>query len=134
MSTPLSQEISASPFPPLAPPVSTPQLMQRTEFDKGVKAELRALAERRRMPREDHELLAACSRELRDALNVPKGRIAATVINGTVVLDGHTSYYYQRAAAECAVRFIDGVRRVENHIKVVPPGLALDVRDLIVND
>jgi len=130
MSTPLSQEIKASPFPPL---VSAPQLVQRTEFDSGVKAELRALAERRRMPREDHELLAACSRELRDALNVPNGRIAATVNNGTVVLDGHTSYYYQRAAAECAVRFLDGVRCVENHIQVVPPGLALDVRQLSIN-
>jgi osmotically-inducible protein OsmY len=38
------------------------------------------------------------------------------------------SFYYQRAAAECAVRFLDGVRSVENHIVVEPPVLAHEVR------
>ncbi len=47
--------------------------------------------------------------------------------HGTVVLDGRTSYYYERAAAECTVRFLDGVRAVENHIVVEPPALAHDV-------
>jgi len=116
----IPQEVGAAPFPPLSP---RPSLM-RTVFDNGVEADLDALADRRPSLREDNELLAACVRALRDAPNVPKGCVVATVNNGTVVLDGRMSYFYERAAAECAVRFTDGVRHVENHIVVETPKLA----------
>jgi osmotically-inducible protein OsmY len=123
MSSPMPQQLSTNPFPPLSPPSSA----KRTVFDNGVEAEISTIADRKCVPRDDRELLAASERELRDALHVPKG-IVVSVNDGTVVLDGRTSFYYERAAAECAVRFLDGVRAVENHILVEPPALAHDVR------
>ena len=122
MSSPMPHQLSAPPFPPLSPPSSA----KRTVFDNGVEAELGAIADRKCVPRDDHELLAASTQALRDALYVPKG-VVVSVNKGTVVLDGRTSFYYERAAAECAVRFLDGVRAVENHILVEPPALVHDV-------
>lgn len=129
MTTPMAQQLGAHPFPPLSPPPS----VKRTVFDNGVEAEFSTVAERKHVSRDDAELLAAAMRALRDALHVPKGRVVARVNNGTVVLDGRTSFYYERAAAECAVRFLDGVRAVENHILVEPPVLAQEVRMCIAN-
>ena len=123
MSTSTSRQTDAHPFPPL----SSPSTVRRSVFDNGVQADMQALADLRYAPRADHELLDACARALRDAPNVPRGRVMATVHDGTVVLNGRTSYYYERAASECAVRFVDGVRTVENHITVETPPLAHDV-------
>lgn len=122
MSSPMSQQLSAQ----VVPPLSRQSSVTRTVFDNGVEAEIGAIADRKCMPCDDRELLAASVRALRDGLHVPKG-IEVSVNNGTVVLDGRTSYYYERAAAECAVRFLDGVRAVENHIVVETPTLAHDV-------
>ena len=118
MSSPMPHQLSTHPFPPLSPP----SLVKRTVFDNGVEAELGAIADRKCVPRDDRELLAASMCALRDGLYVPKG-VVVRVHHGTVVLDGRTSFYYERAAAECAVRFLDGVRTVENHILVEPPAL-----------
>lgn len=124
MSTPMSRPLDAQPFSPR----SSSAPMKRTVFDNGVEAEISMIVDRKYAPRDDRELLDASMRALRDACNVPKGHVVASVNNGVVVLDGRTSFYYERAAAECAVRFLDGVRSVENHILVEPPALAHDVR------
>ncbi|WP_310571859.1 BON domain-containing protein [Gemmatimonas sp.] len=124
MSTSMPQPFDAQPFSPLL----SPALVQRTVFDNGVEAEISLIADRTYTPRDDRELLAASTRALRDASHVPKGRVVASVRGGTVVLDKRTSFYYERAAAECAVRFLDGVRSVENHILVEPTALADAVR------
>ena len=100
-------------------------------FDNGVEADIHPLTDRRRVLCEDHELLSACTRALRDAPHVPKGCVVVSVRDGTVVLEGRTSFYYERAAAECAVHFLDGVNRVDNHIVVESPALAHDVRACI---
>ncbi len=123
MSTSMPHQFGAHPFPPLSPPLSPPPSVMHTVFDNGVEADIHDVAGRRWAPREDTDLLAACARALRDAANVPKGRVVASVHDGTVVLDGRMSFYFERAAAECAVRFLDGVRRVENHIIVEPLAL-----------
>jgi osmotically-inducible protein OsmY len=124
MSTSMPRALDAHSFPTLSPPAPA----KRTVFDNGVEAEISVITDRRCTPRDDHELLIASQRALRDASNVPKGRVVVSVNDGTVVLEGRTSFYYERAAAECAVRFLDGVRSVENHILVEPPALAHDVR------
>ncbi|QJR36821.1 BON domain-containing protein [Gemmatimonas groenlandica] len=129
MSTSMPRLLDAHSFAPLSPPASA----ARTVFDNGVEAEISVITDRHCVMRDDRELLAASLRALRDASNVPKGRVVVSVNNGTVVLDGRTSYYYERAAAECAVRFLDGVRSVENHILVEPPALAHDVRVCIAD-
>ena len=38
-----------------------------------------------------------------------------TVDDGTVVLDGRTAFYFERASAERAVQVLDTVRSFENH-------------------
>ena len=128
MPSPMSPPRSEHVFPPLSPS----SLVKRTVFDNGVEAEISAIADRKCVPCDDSELLASSVRALRDALHVPKG-IVVSVNNGIVVLDGRTSYYYERAAAERTVRFLDGVRAVENHILVEPPALAHDVRVCVAN-
>ncbi|WP_411278915.1 BON domain-containing protein [Gemmatimonas sp.] len=129
MSTTMTQSLDAHAFPPLSPP----QLAKRTVFDNGVEAEIDTITDRRRVRREDHELLAGCTRAMRDAPNVPTECVVASVNDGKVVLNGRTSFYYERAAAECAVRFLDGVRSVENHITVQLLVSAHDVPNLNVN-
>ena len=129
MTTPMAQQLGAYPFPPLSPPSPA----KRTVFDNGVEAEIGTVADRKCVRRDDRELLAEAVRALRDAPNVPKGRLVVRVNNGIVVLDGRTSFYYERAAAECAVRFLDGVRAVENHILVEPPALAHEVHRCIAD-
>jgi osmotically-inducible protein OsmY len=131
MATPMSRVLGQSPFPRLLPL----GMSMRTVFDNGVEAEIGAISDRRIVPptapRDDSELLGDAMRALRDAPNVPPGRVVASVRDGIVALEGRTSFYYERAAAECAVRFLDGVRSVENHIMVEPPALAHEVRTCI---
>ena len=129
MSIPMPHDYGTDSPPSLYPAPS----MKRTVFDNGVEADISTFADRKSMPRDDRELLAASMRALRDASNVPRGRVVVRVNNGTVVLDGRTSFYFERAAAECAVRFLEGVRAVENHIMVEPPALANDVRRCIAD-
>ncbi len=128
MSTPMSQGLGPSPFPPLSSVAPVTRTVTRTVFDNGVEAEIGTFADRRPLPRDDQELLTESLRALRESPNVPPAGVAVRVIDGTIILDGRTAFYYERAAAECAVRFLDGVRAVENHIIVEPPALAHVVR------
>ena len=128
MATRLSHALGTNPFPPVSPS----RMQARTVCDHGVEADIRAITNRRITPRggprKDRELLGEALRALRDSTNVPQGRVTARVRGGVVRLEGCMSFYYQRAAAECAVRFLDGVHSVENHIAVEPPVLAQEVR------
>ncbi len=128
MATRLSHALGTNPFPPLSPS----RMQTRTVSDHGIEADIHAITNRRITPRgalrKDRELLGEAMRALCGAKNVPKGRVTARVRGGVVRLEGCMSFYYQRAAAECAVRFLDGVRSVENHIVVEPPVLAHEVR------
>ncbi len=110
-------------FPPYTP--------QRTVFDNGVEADISDVHYRRGPFCDDRALLDATKRALRDATYVPLGRVVPQVRDGVVTLEGRTDYYYERAAAECAVRFLDGVRSVENRILVEPPAIAHEVRSSI---
>jgi osmotically-inducible protein OsmY len=127
MTTPMSHAQGANPFSPLLSPRSS----THTVFDNGVEADISTITDRFTVLRDDRELLGEATRALRDAANVPKGQVVASVRDGIVTLEGRTSYYYERAAAECAVRFLVGVRSVENHVMVEPPPLAHEVRTCI---
>ncbi|MCU1543609.1 MAG: hypothetical protein JWM50_1474 [Microbacteriaceae bacterium] len=50
---------------------------------------------------------------------VPAHRIGSTVRQGGVMLSGDVALGYQRDVAEAAVRHLDGVRTVDNRIRVV---------------
>lgn len=124
MATPMPHAQGSTPFSPsLSSGSST-----RTVFDHGVEADTRTITDRFLVLRDDRELLGEVTRALRDAANVPKGCVVASVRDGIVTLEGRTAFYYERASAEGAVRFLAGVRSVENHLLVEPPPLAHEVR------
>ncbi len=71
----------------------------------------------------------------RDAIEVLKTdlpdawqRIKLTVSNGRAALDGEVECYFQRDAAETAVRSIRGVRDVSNRIALKPSAAAADLK------
>jgi osmotically-inducible protein OsmY len=82
--------------------------------------------------RTDTDIAQAVRRALEwDAL-VPHERIRSTVAQGWVTLDGTVEYWYQRDAAERAVRPLAGVRGVTDHVAVRPPAVESErVREAI---
>jgi osmotically-inducible protein OsmY len=74
---------------------------------------------------------ATIAQAVADALDsesaVPAGRVKATVRHGWLVLNGTTTWAFQRAAAERAARRVAGVKGVANSITIEPQ---LSVGDL----
>jgi osmotically-inducible protein OsmY len=70
-----------------------------------------------------------------DALNwnvsVPKDRIKVKVEKGWVTLEGDVDWYYQREAAERAVRYLTGVKGVSNVVTVKARPTPSDVKKKI---
>jgi len=64
-------------------------------------------------------------------IEVPDDRLTAKVENGWVTLNGTVDWYYQKAAAERAVRYLTGVIGVTNRINVQPSVTAPQVREKI---
>lgn len=64
------------------------------------------------------------ARAVRNALEwdvvVPDSRIHSTVANGHVTLEGNVESWADKAAAECAIEHLAGVRGVFNRIEVTP--------------
>jgi osmotically-inducible protein OsmY len=54
--------------------------------------------------------------------------VQAVVHAGHVTLTGRVGWFFQREAAEKAVRYIPGVLGVINHVEVVPAATSKDVR------
>jgi osmotically-inducible protein OsmY len=59
---------------------------------------------------------------------VPSGAIQVTVRDGSLILTGKVDWYYQKKAAEDAVRKLSGVRGVINNIEIKPHVKAEDVK------
>jgi osmotically-inducible protein OsmY len=63
----------------------------------------------------------------RDAVNTLQNRlgvgnlIQVTVRNGFVILEGTVEWYFQKATAESAVKYLRGVRGVQNDVRIRPP-------------
>jgi osmotically-inducible protein OsmY len=70
--------------------------------------------------RTDTEIAQAVRRALEWDIRVPDAQIESTISDGTVILEGTVPIWSQRADAEAAVAHLFGVRRVLNHILVVP--------------
>lgn len=71
--------------------------------------------------RSDTDIASAAVNALRWDVQVPDERIQVTVHEGWVTLEGDVDYWYQKQAAERAVRGLQGVKGVVNNIKVVAP-------------
>ncbi len=61
----------------------------------------------------------------------PLTTVKATVSNGEVTLEGEVDWYYQKAAAEKAVRDLSGVKGVISLIEVKPKAEASEVKEKI---
>ncbi len=81
--------------------------------------------------RTDIELAHAALDALGRDSAMPPCQFSVKVQHAVVTLLGTARWYYQRAAAERAVRFLPGVRGVRNQIAVALPVLAKDVKKRI---
>ena len=81
--------------------------------------------------RNDTEVAHACVNALKWDVEVPDESIKARVRNGWVSLDGSVDWFYQKAAAERAVRYLAGVTGVTNLIQVTPRVTAGEVKTTI---
>ena len=71
--------------------------------------------------RSDTDIAHAVVNAFRWNIEVPDTHVKAKVENGWVTLEGDVEWYYQRVAADNAIRYLTGVRGVTNLIKVKPP-------------
>jgi osmotically-inducible protein OsmY len=76
--------------------------------------------------RSDEEIARSVANALAWNTSIPPDRVKAQVSQGWVTLEGTVEWYYQKDAAERAVRPLRGVRGVTNHI-VVQPAVTADV-------
>jgi osmotically-inducible protein OsmY len=85
------------------------------------------------LKRPDENIAQAASNALEWDVSVPHDRVKVQVQNGLVTLSGEVDWWYQKNAAESAVRHLTGVVSVSNEITIKPEIKQLDddVRDQI---
>jgi osmotically-inducible protein OsmY len=87
------------------------------------------------LPGDSHQSDTDIARTAANSLNwnvaVPRDRVKVLVKDGFITLDGNVDFYYQKAAAEAAVRHLTGVRDVYNQLSVKPVVMAADVKSKI---
>lgn len=83
--------------------------------------------------RNDADLGKAVTAALRWDVRVPEGKIKVSVRDGWITLEGSVDWQYQRVAADEAVRYLIGVKGVDNLIAVSPVKRALDVKQHITD-
>jgi osmotically-inducible protein OsmY len=82
--------------------------------------------------RTDTEIAQAVRHALEWDVGVPHERIRSTVSDGVVNLEGNVNFLREREDAERAVRYLDGVCGVRNHIVISPSTVGPDkVRAMI---
>jgi osmotically-inducible protein OsmY len=81
--------------------------------------------------RSDEDIAQAASNDLQWNVSVPYDRIKIQVEEGLVNLSGEVDWWYQKDAAEDAVRKLVGVVLVSNHITIKPAVKPQDVKDKI---
>ena len=70
--------------------------------------------------RTDQDIAVACVQALKHNVLIPDDKIQVTVNKGCVELDGEVEWFYQRRAAEYAVRHVVGVKNSTSRILVKP--------------
>jgi osmotically-inducible protein OsmY len=79
----------------------------------------------------DPEIAHAAVDALKWNVTVPADRIKVKVENGWLTLEGDVDYYYQKEAAERAVRYLTGLRGITNLIMVKSQPVPSDVKHRI---
>ena len=81
--------------------------------------------------RTDGEIAAAAAHQLEWSTTIPKGTVGITIRNGWVILEGEVEWWYQKNAAEVAVRHLSGVHGVSNSISIKStakiPAVGMDI-------
>jgi osmotically-inducible protein OsmY len=72
-------------------------------------------------PRDDADIARAIAHILDWNVQIPTGRVQATVQNGWVTLEGHVDHDFQRREVGRMVRNVRGVNGVINDVTVTPP-------------
>jgi osmotically-inducible protein OsmY len=81
--------------------------------------------------RPDPDIARAAVDALKWNVSVPRDRITVKVEKGWVTLEGDVDWYYQREAAERAVRYLTGVKGVSNLVTVKARPTPSDVKQKI---
>lgn len=81
--------------------------------------------------RSDKEIAAAAVNALQAHVNVPAQDITAIVHDGWLSLDGKVAFFYQKRAAENAVRGLWGIKGITNNITLKPVVQVSDIRGKI---
>jgi osmotically-inducible protein OsmY len=81
--------------------------------------------------RTDTEIAHAALDALKWNSEVPAEKLTVKVENGFIVLEGKADWYYQKAAAERAVRYLVGVKGVIDRIIIAPKASTTEVKSKI---
>lgn len=76
------------------------------------------------LERSDTDIAHAAVRALDWDTEVPDKAVTVTVNDGWLTLQGNVEWQFQKAAAERAVRYLNGVRGVINSIMIMPKGVS----------
>jgi len=81
--------------------------------------------------RPDPDIARAALEALRWNISVPSDRIKVKVEKGWLTLEGDVDWYYQKEAAERAVRYLTGVKGVSNLVTIRAAPVPSDVKQKI---
>lgn len=79
----------------------------------------------------DPDIASTALDALQARVDVPDEKIKLTVKDGWITLEGNVEWYYQKNAAELAVKYLSGVKGVADNIKVGPKVSPIEVKDKI---
>ncbi|HKZ80984.1 MAG TPA: BON domain-containing protein [Pyrinomonadaceae bacterium] len=79
----------------------------------------------------DTDIASAALHALQARVDVPDEKIKLTVKDGWIALEGNVDWYYQKNAAEFAVKYLSGVKGITDNILVKPQVSTIEVKDKI---
>jgi osmotically-inducible protein OsmY len=79
----------------------------------------------------DTDIASAALDALQVRVDVPHEKIKLAVKGGWITLEGNVDWYFQRNAAEFAVKYLAGVKGVTNNIKLKTQVSTIEVKDKI---
>ena len=99
-----------------------------TKRTYGVKAIANDIQVKPAFKKTDTEIATSALNALEARVDVPDEKIQVTVKEGWITLDGNVDWYYQKNAAEFAVKFLAGVKGVTDNIRVKPQVSTTEVK------
>jgi len=97
----------------------------------GVKAVADDIQVKPMFKKTDADIASAALNALKERVDVPDEKIKLTVRDGWIILEGNVDWFYQKNAAEFAVKFLSGVKGLTSNLKVKPQASAIEVKDKI---